>query len=372
MSTVMDSDSPHRYTVGMRRNGDSTRDALARSAWEIWDHKAKPQLSLGRLEQIAVDIVCMRNELHPHLGHPRLLLFAADHGVVAEHVSSSPQEITWQQCENFAFGGGAIGLLCTTNGIDLQVVDVGVAHEFAPEVPIIHEKVGWGTHDFAREPAMSAQELDAAMAVGARMVRQAYADGHVVVAFGEMGIGNTTSSSAVMSSITGIDVDRCTGRGAGLSEQALVHKKRVIADALAFHGHPRGVLDVLRIFGGFEIAAIAAGMVEAAKLDMVVLVDGFIASTAALAAVSIEPDSKHHLLFCHESDEGGHRALLEYLGVRPLLALSMRLGEGTGAAIGWTIVRQAMDLYLHMTSFAVANVTDSVALLKEQGVDLHA
>ena len=368
----MDRIRMHRYTIGMKREQDTDREILARQAWEIWDDKAKPQLSLGRLEQIAVDIVCMRGELHPKLGRPAMLLFAADHGIVEEKVSSSPQEITWQQCTNFACGGGAIALLCRINGIDLTVIDVGVAHEFPAHVPIVSRKVRNGTRNFAKEPAMTGQELASAMDSGVRMVRHVHEEGRAVVAFGEMGIGNTTSSSAVMACLTGISVERCTGRGAGLSADALAHKKRVIADAISLHGNPDTPEHVLRIFGGYEMAAITGGMLEAARRRMVILVDGFIASTAALVAIGIDQRCKDHMLFCHESDEGGHRILMEHLHVRPILSLSMRLGEGTGAAVGWTIIRQAMALYEDMTSFDAARVTNSVALLKEQGVSFHA
>ena len=192
-----------RYTIGMKREQDTDREILARQAWEIWDDKAKPQLSLGRLEQIAVDIVCMRGELHPKLGRPAMLLFAADHGIVEEKVSSSPQEITWQQCTNFACGGGAIALLCRLNGIDLTVIDVGVAHEFPAHVPIVSRKVRNGTRNFAKEPAMTGQELASAMDSGVRMVRHVHEEGRAVVAFGEMGIGNTTSSS---NTLTGVNL----------------------------------------------------------------------------------------------------------------------------------------------------------------------
>lgn len=365
----MDSTLAHRYTVVMDVTPKDT--SVAAEAWKLWDAKAKPQLSLGRLEQIVVDIVCMRRQLLPDLGRPLLLLFAADHGIVAEGVSSSPQEITWQQCENFAQGGGAIGLLCMLNGVDLKVVDVGVAHDFRADLPIVDRKIAFGTQNFAKTAAMTHSQRHAAMQSGVQMVKMAHAEGRSVIAFGEMGIGNTSSSSAIMSCLTGYDIDRCTGKGAGLAASALEHKKDVLAKAIAFHGHPTGPMEVLRTFGGFEIAAIAGAMLEAARLHMVMLVDGFIASTAALVAISVEANARDYMVFCHESGEGGHPALLGYLEVEPLLSLRMRLGEGTGAVVGWSIVHQAVQLYLHMTSFSCAHVTDSVTLLKKQGVDFH-
>ncbi len=345
---------------------------LARQAWLAWDAKAKPQLSLGRLEQIAVDIVCMRESLTPHLKNPCMFLFASDHGIVQEGVTSSPQEITWQQCENFARGGGAIGLMCTNNGLDLQVVDIGVAHDFAPSLGILSKKVAYGTENFARQPAMTPEQCEQALLTGQELVQKAQHDGYAVVAFGEMGVGNTSSASALMASVTGYDVRHCTGKGAGLSESGLAHKMAVLYKALELHGRPEDPLEALRIFGGFEIAAMVGGMLEAAHLKQVILIDGFITTVAALIAISVAPAAKDFMIFCHKSGESGHGALLEYLAVDPLLSLSMRLGEGSGAALGWLVIRQAMDLYLSMTSFSLAQVTDSVALLKEQGVDSHA
>ena len=265
---------------------------LATRAWEIWDNKVKPQLSLGRLEHLAVEIVCMRNDLLPELGNPRLLLFAADHGIVEEGVSSSPREITWQQCVNFARGGGAIALLCQANDIDLRIIDVGVAHDFDPSLSIVPMKIDMGTRNFAKEPAMTEAQVRNALEAGSRMVARTADEGYAVVAFGEMGIGNTSSASAIMAALTKLPVDLSTGRGAGLSDAALAHKRRVISDSLVLHNHPDTPLEALRIFGGFEIAAIAGGMLEAARRRMVILVDGFIATTSALVACTLAPQSR--------------------------------------------------------------------------------
>ncbi|MFA6645664.1 MAG: nicotinate-nucleotide--dimethylbenzimidazole phosphoribosyltransferase [Sphaerochaetaceae bacterium] len=346
--------------------------ALVQQAWAIWDGKVKPQLSLGRLEHLAVDIVSMRESLAPQLGTPCLFLFASDHGIVAEGVTSSPREITWQQCENFARGGGAIGLMCAQNGIDLQVIDMGVAHDFDASLGIIFQKIARGTQNFAHQAAMTQEQCYKALKAGQDVVRKSYRDGYMVVAFGEMGVGNTSSASALMASLTGYDLDRCTGKGAGLSEQGLIHKRAVLARALKFHGKIQDPLEALRTFGGFEIAAIAGGMLEAAHLKQVILVDGFITTVAALVAILVAPAVQDFMIFCHKSGESGHAALLDHLGATPLLSLSMRLGEGSGAALGWLVIRQAMDLYLGMNSFSGAQVTDSVELLKTQGVNAHA
>ena len=345
---------------------------LEKEAWQIWDSKAKPQLSLGRLEELVVEIVAMRGELKPTLGNPTLLLFASDHGIVAEGVSSSPQEITWQQCLNFARGGGAIGLMCRENEITLRVIDVGVNYDFDPALKIVNRKVAYGTANFARTKAMERGQLVSALKSGQEEVLSLANNQIKVVAFGEMGVGNTASASALMASLTGIAIEECTGKGAGLSDEGLRHKQQILRGALALHGELSDPLSALETYGGFEIAAIAGGMVEAARQRMVILIDGFITTVAALIATKIDPAVGDYLIFCHQSKESGHAKLLELLEARPLLDLAMHLGEGSSAALAWPIIRQAVNLYLDMTPFSDAAVTDSVSLLKRQGVDRHA
>ncbi|MFA7370414.1 MAG: nicotinate-nucleotide--dimethylbenzimidazole phosphoribosyltransferase [Sphaerochaetaceae bacterium] len=345
---------------------------LEREAWEIWDKKAKPQLSLGRLESLAVEIVSMCGSLRPQLGRPALLLFASDHGIWQAGVSSSPQEITWQQCVNFAHGGGAIGLMCRENGLDLRVIDMGVNYDFDIALGIVNRKIAYSTANFAHQKALSREQLELALEAGKGEVQRCHAEGVSTIAFGEMGVGNTASASALMASLTGYSVEACTGKGAGLSAEGLNHKCRVLSAALDFHGKIEDPLEVLQTFGGFEIAAIVGGMLQAASLKKVILVDGFITSIAALIAIKIDEAVKDYLIFCHESKESGHALLLKYMEVTPLLSLSMCLGEGSGAALAWLIIKQAMTLFLEMTPFEEAAVTDSVALLKKQGVDRHA
>jgi nicotinate-nucleotide--dimethylbenzimidazole phosphoribosyltransferase len=344
---------------------------LRPKAWAIWDGKVKPQLSLGILEHLVVDLVEMTGRLDLDLGRPQLLLFAADHGIVEEGVSSSPQEITWQQCENFVQGGGAIGLLCAMEEMDLHVVDVGVAHDFGSNSAIIGRKIAWGTNNFLNKPAMDHLQLQQALTTGVELVGDLFTTGHRIFAFGEMGIGNTSSASAIMAAYTGLPLDTCVGRGAGIDQGGLHHKRTVIGKALDHHGKQSDPLEILRIFGGFEIAAMVGGMLAAAHGHSVILVDGFIATVAATIAIAVEPHAKQYMVFCHESNEGGHPHLLAFLDVKPLFSLKMCLGEGTGAAVAWPIIRQALQLFIHMNSFSSAHVTDSVSLLKERGVDLH-
>ena len=345
--------------------------ALDDQAWSIWDAKVKPQHSLGRLENLVVAVVGMIGTVSPPIERPQLVLFAADHGIVTEGVSSSPQEITWQQCENFARGGGAIGLLCDRNEIDLPVVDVGVAHAFPEDLPIVDRKVAWGTGNFLEAPAMTDGQLGQAIEAGRASVGALGDAGHRYFAFGEMGIGNTTSASALMVCLTGHEVRLCTGRGAGLDDAGFAHKCSLIEQALQRHGRILDPWGALAVFGGFEIAAMVGAMIEAAHRHCVILVDGFIATIAAAFAWKLRPAVMDYMLFCHESAESGHSLLLSFLQVEPLLSLGMHLGEGSGAAVAWPVIRNALQLYVDMNSFDSAQVTDSVALLRAKGVDGH-
>ncbi len=342
---------------------------LAQEARSLWDAKAKPQRSLGVLEDIVVRIICMRGTLHPSLGRPILLLAAADHGIVAEGVTGSPQEITWQQCENFSHGGGAIGLMCNCNGIDLDVVDMGVVHDFPSDSNIKNHKIAYGSQNFALGPAMSMEQCIAALETGKSLVSSYAQQGRVVIAFGEMGVGNTTVSAAIMSAITKYPVEACTGQGSGLDELGLAHKRDVIRRALELHSFAQSPMEILACLGGFEIACIVGGILKAAENRMVILMDGFITTVALLIASKINPKVMDYVIFCHESHETGHRLLIDYLGGEPLLRLGMCLGEGTGAALAYLIVQQAVTLFNDMTSFSGGGVTDSVALLKSKGVD---
>jgi nicotinate-nucleotide--dimethylbenzimidazole phosphoribosyltransferase len=344
---------------------------LALQAKEIWDQKVKPQLALGRLEELAINIVTIRGELYPQLTKPKVILYAADHGIYEQNVSSSPQEITYQQVENFANGGGAISLLCKKNGIDLEIVDVGVKHTFSNNLPILNRKIGWGTKDFLNEDAMTFLELGKALEIGKERVIEALKEGRTTLILGEMGIANTASASALMATLCHLPVEECTGRGAGLSDSALEHKIAIIKKALSKHDYPKEPLEALQKVGGFEIAAITGSMLEASKHSFVILVDGFITTVSALIASLIEPNVLKNTIFCHESDEKGHTALLKYLRAEPILKLAMRLGEGSGAAVCYPLIEQSLNLYLEMESFEKAEVTNSVRLLKQKGVDLR-
>lgn len=323
------------------------------------DDKAKPVGSLGRLETLALQVGLIQNTLSPRLARPVMLTVAADHGITAEGVSACPVEITWQQVLNFLNGGGGIGLLARVYGLELWVVDAGVNHRFEPHPRLIDAKVALGSENFLRQPAMSMDNCRRAFDNGRDIVRRLAAEGSNVIGFGEMGIGNTTPASALMAVLCGLPVDQCVGRGAGLDEAGVRRKAEVIRAAIARHGIDPSPFVNLARYGGYEIATIAGGMIEAACRRMVILVDGFITSAAALVAHAIAPPVHDYCVFAHESDEPGHRLLLRHLDATPVLQLGLRLGEGTGAAVAYGILEGAVAVLSEMTSFAEAQVTNT-------------
>ncbi|MGE4584376.1 MAG: nicotinate-nucleotide--dimethylbenzimidazole phosphoribosyltransferase [Sphaerochaeta sp.] len=327
--------------------------------------KAMPPNSLGRLSELALHLAMIKEVPFSSLS---LLLFAGDHGVIKEGVTHSPQEITYQQCLNFARGGGACSLFASLNGATLSVIDVGVNHQFSPFDGVLDEKVGFGTRNFLEGTAMDLSACRKAMEAGRRSVGKAVEDGCDVVAFGEMGVGNTTSASAVAAALTGQPVRCLTGKGSGLSDAELKHKVEVIERGLALHPS-RDAVSVLCNLGGYEIAAIAGAMLEASERSLPILLDGFVVTSAALAAFHLDHAITDYLIPCHRSGMQGHQAILDAIGLdAPLLDLSMQLGEGTGALAAWPLVRLASRLLFQMTSFCDANVTDSTHLLSELGL----
>lgn len=323
------------------------------------DGKAKPVGSLGRLESLALQVGLIQNTLTPALNNPVMLTVAADHGITAEGVSACPVEITWQQVLNFLSGGGGIGLLARTYGMDLWVVDAGVNHDFAPHPKLINAKVAYGSENFLLQPAMSSENCRRAIENGRRIVRRFHERGTNVIGFGEMGIGNTTPASALLAVFAGLSVADCVGPGAGLDSTGVKRKAKVIQAAIDQHGIADSAIENLARFGGYEIATIAGGMLEAAARRMVILVDGFITTSALLAARAISPQVLDYCIFSHESDEPGHRRMLDFLGASAVLKLGLRLGEGTGCAILYSVLKGAVAVLNEMTSFEDAGVTDT-------------
>jgi nicotinate-nucleotide--dimethylbenzimidazole phosphoribosyltransferase len=323
------------------------------------DRKTKPPGSLGRLEELALQIALLQESLRPNLAQPRLWVFAADHGVATQGVSAYPQDVTWQMVNNFLAGGAAINAFARQHGLPLQVVDVGVKHNFAPHPNLVQAKVRFGSGDFTQMPAMTALECQQAMEVGRQLVAAACSQGSKAVLLGEMGIGNTTAASALMARLLDLPAAACVGAGTGLDAPGQARKLAVVEKALQLHDRLQTPLEILAALGGLEIAAMAGAMLEAGRCRALIVVDGFIAGSAFLAAWRMMPELAACAVFSHCSAERGHRAMLERLGVTPILDLGLRLGEGTGAALAWPILEAATRFLREMASFDDAGVSES-------------
>lgn len=337
------------------------RHDIADAARQRQTQLTKPAGSLGQLEDVAVWLAGAQGKHAPSAERVAIILFAADHGVTAQGISAYPSSVTAQMLANFANGGAAISVLAGRLGAVLQIVDVGVDTEGAVE-GVISEKIRRGTRDFSTEPAMTSDELVQALAAGARAVaRIAQGNPHIVI-FGDMGIGNSTSAAAVIAALTGKPARDVAGPGTGLDPAGVAHKATVIDTAIGKHGLRGGQVtaeQALEHVGGYEIAAMAGAMIAGAQRGIPVLVDGFIATAAALAAVKMNPSLCPLLVFGHRSAEPGHDIALAALDAKPLLDLGMRLGEGTGAAVALSVVRLACDLHNRMATFDEARVAEA-------------
>ena len=327
---------------------------LAASLEHAIASKTKPPGSLGMLEQLARQAGLIQQTVQVQLRAPAIIVFAGDHGVVEEGVSAYPQSVTWQMVENFLAGGAAINVFARQNNCALQVVDAGVNHDFGPRPGLLDCKVGSGTANFARQSAMTAAQCEAAMEHGMRIVRALEGN---VVGFGEMGIGNTTAAAALMHKLTGVPVAECVGAGTGLTPAGVLRKQRVIEAAVDLHAAVSEPLDILATFGGFEIAMIAGAMLAAAERRMIVLIDGFIVTSALLAAARLQPAILDYCVFSHCSNEHGHRRMLAHLDAQPLLNLGLRLGEGTGCALALPLLASSVAFLREMATFESAQVS---------------
>ncbi|MEJ7607699.1 MAG: nicotinate-nucleotide--dimethylbenzimidazole phosphoribosyltransferase [Bryobacteraceae bacterium] len=315
----------------------------------------KPPGSLGRLEEIALRYCLIRNQPMPKLKSKAMYVFCADHGVVAEGVSSYPQEVTRQMVSNFISGGAAINVLCRHYNITQVIVDVGVCGEVVPGA--VAHKLGQGTRNMAKEPAMTSRQANDGLAFG-RQLATAAAAAYDVVGLGEMGIGNTTSAAAILAAYAGCDVADAVGPGAGLDRKALAHKTEVVRRTLELHRpHRSNGIELLEAVGGFEIAAIAGFLLGAYEVRLPVVLDGFPCSAAALIARAMQPNVLETAFFSHLSQEPGHRVLFDLLQVRPYCDFDMRLGEGTGAAIMIGLIDASLHLYREMATFEEAQVS---------------
>ena len=320
------------------------------------DAKTKPQGSLGQLESVALQLGLIQRSSSPRIVAPHLFVFAADHGVAAEGVSAYAQEVTWQMVMNYLARGAAVNVFANAAGLTLKVVDAGVNHAFDPHPDLLVRKIAAGTRNLAREAAMSMAQAEEAIATGATLMRELAGKGSNLIAFGEMGIGNTTAASALMARLTGLPLDACVGRGTGLDDSGLARKRAVIEAALALHADARTPLAALAALGGFEIAMICGAMLAAAEARMAILVDGFIVGSALLVARALAPHVLDYCIFAHASNEDGHAAMLRHFNAKPLLDLGLRLGEGTGAALAYPLVHAAAAFLESMASFSEAGV----------------
>jgi len=319
----------------------------------------KPPGALGRLEDLAVRLAALQGSETPRLDALRIVVFAADHGVAEEGVSAFPQAVTVEMIRNFARGGAAISVLARELGAELEVVDVGAAGDPGPLPGVVSQRAGAGSANFCQGPAMAPAQLDSALAAGRDAAERARAAGCRLFIGGDMGIANTTAAAALACALLGESPERLAGPGTGLDADGVRHKAEVIRKALALHGPSSDApLEALRRLGGFEIAALAGAYLACAQAGIPVLVDGFIASSAALAALRLRPELGDWLFLAHASAEPGHARMVEALGQTPLLDLGLRLGEGSGAAVAVPLLRMACALHNGMATFDEAGVSE--------------
>lgn len=322
------------------------------------DSLTKPQGSLGRLEELAKKYCLITGKNKPVIRNKLIFTFAADHGVTEENVSAYPKEVTPQMVLNFLRGGAGVNVLAKHAGARVIVVDMGVDYEFEAMEGLEIRKIGRGTRNMTKGPAMTREEAERAVLAGYELVEK-YKDGLDILGTGDMGIGNTTPSSAIVSVITGTDPARVTGRGTGIDDEALRNKVEIIKKAIAVNNPDRkDALDVLAKVGGYEIAGIAGLVLGASVHRIPVVIDGFISTAGALIAAELNPLVKSYMIAAHQSVEIGHRKMLEHLEQIPLLDLNLRLGEGTGAALGMSLVEAGVKILAEMATFADAGVAE--------------
>ncbi|MDO9313850.1 MAG: nicotinate-nucleotide--dimethylbenzimidazole phosphoribosyltransferase [Burkholderiaceae bacterium] len=317
------------------------------------DRKTKPLGSLGSIESLALQIGLILRSEQPALVRPQLVVFAGDHGLAARGVSAYPSDVTWQMVENFLAGGAAVNVLARQHGLALTVIDAGVRHDFAPRPGLLDRKIAAGTADAFEGPAMSEAQCLLAVRAGREVVREL--PGNALL-LGEMGIGNTSSAALLMARLAGEPIERCIGRGTGLDDTGLLRKLAVLRGVLERHPRAVGPLQALSAFGGFEIAMLVGAVLQGVEDRRVVVVDGFITGAAVLVAQQMVSAVVSGCVFSHRSDEAGHALMLQGLGVKPLLDLGLRLGEGSGAALAWPLLESAVRLLREMASFESAGV----------------
>lgn len=328
-------------------------ETLATRIRHTIDTKTKPLGALGRIEALAEEIALLQGTVAPVMQACTLTIFAADHGIAQAGVSAFPQVVTGQMVLNFLAGGAAANVFAKVNDVALQVVDAGVAGEPIAHPALIDRRIAPGTASFLDGPAMTSEQAQRALDHGAGIARAAVGE---ALAFGEMGIANTATAAALIHKLTGLPLADLVGRGTGLDDAGLRHKLDVLTRAVDRTGALTPA-EAMAEYGGFEIVMMTGAMLETARAGRVVLVDGFIATAAALLASKLEPESRRAMIFCHQSHEAGHRAALAAMDANPLLSLDMRLGEGTGALLAWPLLKAAAAMMTDMASFDTAGVS---------------
>ncbi|MGH2667015.1 nicotinate-nucleotide--dimethylbenzimidazole phosphoribosyltransferase [Flavobacterium sp.] len=340
------------------RNFISKEEKISEALQYKIDHKTKPTGALGVLEPLAKQIGMLFQTLHPRIIQPNIIVFAADHGIAQHGVSAYPQDVTRQMVTNFLEGGAAINVFCKQNNIRLSIVDAGVNYDFPPNAHLISAKAAKGTQSFLTGPAMSKSQLELCFSKGTEVVAAIAKTGSNCVGFGEMGIGNTSTASVLMSVLCGFPIEDCVGKGTGVNDEKLQFKKEILQKAIADYNGEEDLDSKLAYFGGFEIIQMAAGMLEGYHNNMLILVDGFIGTVAYLIAFMKNPALKNNAVFSHCSAEQAHQKLLDYLGAKAILQLDLRLGEGTGCAIVFPIIQSALVFLNEMASFESAGVSN--------------
>lgn len=336
-------------------------EELYAAAQKHLDNLTKPPGSLGRLEEFARRLVAITENRKPVLDKKVIFTLAGDHGVVAEGVSAYPKEVTAQMVFNFLRGGAGINVLAGHAGSEIVVVDIGVDHDFGEVEGLMNMKVMKGTRNFAKGPAMTKEEAVKCVESGIELANGYSKKGYKIIGTGDMGIGNTTPSSAIAAVLTGTSVSEVTGKGTGISDEALLRKIKVIEDAIRLNKpDPKDAIDVLSKVGGTEIGGIAGVILGAAAHRLPVIIDGFISTAGALVAYTIQPAVRDYMFAAHNSVEKGHRVMLEKIGLTPILDLGLRLGEGTGAALAMLMIEAGLKIYKEMATFQEAGVSDEI------------
>ncbi|MFB9098349.1 MULTISPECIES: nicotinate-nucleotide--dimethylbenzimidazole phosphoribosyltransferase [Flavobacterium] len=335
----------------------TTEDLAEQLRYKI-DQKTKPEGALGLLEKLALQIGLVFKTETPHIQNPHIVVFAADHGIANHGVSAYPQEVTRQMITNFLEGGAAINVFCKQNNIALEIVDAGVNYDFPTNTNLINKKVAKGTQSFLQTAAMSHTEMELCFKNGAAIVNEIYQKGSNCIGFGEMGIGNTSTASVLLSVLTPFTIEECVGKGTGVANEKLENKIKILSKAILNYTGSNDFEELVAYFGGFEILQMAGGMLQAYENNMLILVDGFISSVAFLIAYKKSPAIKANAIFCHCSEEKAHKALLNYLEVEPILHLNMRLGEGSGCAVAFPVIQSAIIFLNEMASFESAGVSN--------------